>query len=337
MTFEKRIFSGIKPSGNLHIGNYLGAVKQWVEFQNDSSFKKAFYCVVDMHAITVWQDPKKLTEKTYEVAAIYLASGLDPKKAIIFKQSDVFEHPTLAWIFNCVARIGWMNRMTQFKDKAGKNQEQVSLGLYAYPSLMAADILLYKATHVPVGEDQKQHVELTRDIAKKFNHDYKTDYFPLTEPVIVKETARIMNLKDGLKKMSKSDDNDMTRINLIDSPDVIKDKIKRAKTDSEPIPQKIEGLKDRPEVKNLLNIYASVNNMSLEQALLETAGKQFSEFKPILADAIIGKFEPIGQKIQSYLKDKAEIDRILKQGQEQAKEIASTNIKEIFNIVGFTE
>jgi tryptophanyl-tRNA synthetase len=270
--FTPRVFSGIKPSGGLTLGNYLGAIKRWVAMQNDGGFE-SIYCVVDMHAITVWQDPADLTNATREVAAAFIASGIDPAKSILFNQSQVSAHAELGWIFNCVARMGWMNRMTQFKDKAGKNAEKVSLGLYAYPALMAADILLYHATHVPVGEDQKQHVELTRDIAAKFNHDYKCgEFFPAPEPIIEGPATRVMNLRDGTKKMSKSGESDMERINMTDDADTIAKKFKKARTDPEALPSDLDGLKERPEARNLVDIYAGLSNSTPEAVIAEYAG-----------------------------------------------------------------
>jgi tryptophanyl-tRNA synthetase len=333
------IFSGIQPSGNLHIGNYLGSVRNWVNIQNE--VKKCFFCVVDLHAITVWQDPQMLADKTREIAAIYLASGIDSKTSTLFVQSHVSEHAQLAWILNCVARVGWMNRMTQFKDKAGKNAEQVSLGLYAYPALMAADILLYNTTHVPVGEDQKQHVELARDIAQKFNHDFGSntdvyhDFFQIPEPVIATEGARIMSLKDGTKKMSKSDDNANASIFLRDSDDEIAAKFKRATTDSEAIINDVNNLNARPEVRNLINIHAAFLNQKIEDSLAHFVGKQFSEVKRELTEVVISKLAPIREKINYYMNDKAELDKILRAGAVAAKEVAAAKLEEVYKIVGF--
>lgn len=330
----RRVFSGIKPSGGLTLGNYLGAIKRWVNMQQDDY--ECVYCVVDMHAITVWQDPADLKYATRELAAAYLASGLDPEKSILFNQSQVSAHAELAWIFNCVARVGWMNRMTQFKDKAGKNTEKVSLGLYAYPSLMAADILLYHATHVPVGEDQKQHVELTRDIAAKFNNDFKApDFFPMPDPIIEGPATRVMNLRDGTKKMSKSGQSDMERINLTDDADLIAKKFKKAKTDPDPLPDNLDGLTGRPEAKNLVEIYAALSDQSAEGVIQEFAGAQWGRFKPALADLAVDKLSPISTSMADYMKDTAEIDRILAKGAEKAAEIADPILEKTYDIVGF--
>lgn len=331
--FTPRVFSGIKPSGGLQLGNYLGAIKRFVGMQG-ADFE-TIYCVVDMHAITVWQDPAELAAGTREVAAGYLAAGLDPSKSILFNQSQVSGHAELAWVFNCVARVGWMNRMTQFKDKAGSQAEKVSLGLYAYPSLMAADILLYHATHVPVGEDQKQHVELTRDIAAKFNHDFKAEFFPITQPVIDGPATRVMNLRDGSKKMSKSGESDMERINMLDSADQIAKKFKKAKTDPEPLPETLEGLKDRAEARNLVDIYAALSDTSSEAVIAEYAGAGWGKFKPALADLAVETLAPISDEMQRYLGDPAEIDRILGDGSEKARAIAEPIIKQAYEIVGF--
>lgn len=330
-SFTPRVFSGIKPSGGLTLGNYLGAIKRFVGMQGQM---ETIYCVVDMHAITVWQDPKELANMTREVAAGYLAAGLDPSQSILFNQSQVSAHAELGWLFNCVARVGWMNRMTQFKDKAGSNAEKVSLGLYAYPALMAADILLYHATHVPVGEDQKQHVELTRDIAAKFNHDFKTDFFPITEPVIDGPATRIMNLRDGTKKMSKSGESDMERINMTDDADKIAKKFKKAKSDPEPLPETLDGLQGRPEARNLVEIYAALNDMTPEAVITEYAGAQWGRFKPALADLAVAKLAPISEDMASYMADPAEIDRILGAGAAKAREIAEPILRDTYNIVG---
>ncbi|NIY71183.1 tryptophan--tRNA ligase [Marivivens donghaensis] len=332
--FTPRVFSGIKPSGGLTLGNYLGAIKRFVDMQGGQF--ETIYCVVDLHAITVWQDPKELANATREVAAGYLASGIDPEKSILFNQAQVAEHAELGWIFNCVARVGWMNRMTQFKDKAGsgKDAEKASLGLYAYPSLMAADILLYHATHVPVGEDQKQHVELTRDIAKKFNHDFKVDFFPETTPVIEGPAMRVMNLRDGSKKMSKSGESDMERINMTDDADQIAKKFKKAKSDAEPLPETLEGLTDRPEARNLVNIYAALNDMTNEQVITEYAGAGWGKFKPALADLAVEKLAPISTEMKRLMDDPAEIDRLLTRGAERAREIAQPILKQTYDIVG---
>ena len=330
-TFTPRVFSGIKPSGGLTLGNYLGAIKRFVGMQGEM---ETVYCVVDLHAITVWQDPKELANATREVAAGYLAAGLDPTKSILFNQSQVSAHAELGWIFNCVARVGWMNRMTQFKDKAGTNAEKVSLGLYAYPSLMAADILLYHATHVPVGEDQKQHVELTRDIANKFNHDFKVDFFPETNPVIDGPATRVMNLRDGTKKMSKSGESDMERINMTDEADKIAKKFKKAKTDPEPLPETLEGLKDRPEARNLVDIYAALSDATPEAVITEYAGAGWGRFKPALADLAVEKLAPISDEMARMMADPAEIDRILGQGAEKARAIADPILRQTYDIVG---
>jgi len=327
-----RIFSGVQPTGNLHLGNYLGAIRNFVRLQEDY---ECIYCAVDMHAITVWQDPEELRGNIREVAAAYLASGVDPKKSIIFAQSNVSAHAELAWIFNCVARLGWLNRMTQFKEKAGKNRENASLGLYAYPSLMAADILAYKATHVPVGEDQKQHLELTRDIAQKFNNDYGTETFPLVEPLIFGEATRVMSLRDGSKKMSKSDPSDYSRITLTDGPDEISKKLKKARTDAEPIPEKVEDLTERPEASNLVGIYAALADMTKAEVLAEHAGSQFSSFKPALTELAVEKFGPIGAEMKRLMADPAYVDSVLKDGAERARVIADPVIREVKETVGF--
>ncbi|SEK49868.1 tryptophan--tRNA ligase [Pacificibacter marinus] len=331
--FTPRVFSGIKPSGGLTLGNYLGAIKRFVDMQGGEF--ETIYCVVDMHAVTVWQDPKDLHHATREVAAGYLASGIDPDKSILFNQSRVSAHAELGWLFNCVARVGWMNRMTQFKDKAGENSEGVSLGLYAYPALMAADILAYHATHVPVGEDQKQHVELTRDIANKFNHDYKVDFFPETIPVIEGPAMRVMNLRDGTKKMSKSGESDMERINMTDDADKIAKKFKKAKTDPDGIPETLEGLDGRPEARNLVNIYAALNDMTNEAVVAEYAGAGWGKFKPALADLAVEKLAPISIEMQRFMDDPAEIDRIMAKGAAKAKAIADPILDKTFDIMGF--
>ena len=330
---KKVVFSGVQPTGNLHIGNYLGAIKNFVDLQQRT---ECIYCVVDLHAITVLQDPKELKRNMLETTAGFVACGLDFKKSIIFNQSSVSEHAELAWILNCVSRIGWMNRMTQFKEKAGKNKENASVGLYVYPNLMAADILLYKATHVPVGDDQKQHLELVRDIAQKFNNDFKSEnFFPIPEPLIQKELSRVMSLRDGKNKMSKSDESEYSRINLQDTEDEINKKIKKAKTDSQPIPSKIEDLKKRPEAFNLINIYSSITGKTLEKTLSIMAGKDFSKLKKELSDALIATICPIGKKIKELKKDEKYLIGILKNGSNRAKEIAKTNINRIKDIVGF--
>ncbi|MEI4473156.1 tryptophan--tRNA ligase [Frigidibacter sp. MR17.24] len=331
--FTPRVFSGIQPSGGLTLGNYLGALKRFAEMQ-DEGFE-SIYCLVDMHAITVWQDPVALANQTREAAAAFIAAGVDPARSVLFNQSQVSGHAELAWIFNCVARLGWMNRMTQFKDKtAGKNAENASLGLYAYPSLMAADILLYHATHVPVGEDQKQHIELTRDIAAKFNHDYGVEFFPITEPVIEGAATRVMSLRDGTKKMSKSDPSDASRINLTDDADAIASKIRKAKTDPEPLPETLDGLKERPEAKNLVNIYAALSGMTAEAVVGEFAGKGFGTFKPALAELAVAQIAPITTEMNRLMADPAEIDRILGAGAEKADAIAAPILARTQEIVG---
>ena len=330
--FTPRVFSGIQPSGGLTLGNYLGALKRFSEMQNEG--RDCIYCMVDLHAITVWQDPDKLRHNTRELTAGFIASGVDPEKSILFNQSAVPEHAQLAWIFNTVARMGWMQRMTQWKDKAGKNAEKASLGLFAYPALMAADILVYHATHVPVGEDQKQHIELTRDVAAKFNHDYGVDFFPMTEPVIEGAATRVMSLRDGSKKMSKSDPSDASRINLTDDADTIAKKIRKAKTDPDALPSEAKGLEDRPEARNLVNIYAAFTNQTVDQVLAEVGGKQFGEFKPMLADLAVAKLSPISSEMARLLDDTTEIDRILARGAEQAREITVPILKKTYEIVG---
>ena len=332
---KKRVFSGVQPTGNLHLGNYLGAIKNFVDLQNKF---ECVYCIVDLHAITNRQDPKELKFNILETIAGFIASGLDSEKNIIFNQASVSAHSELAWIFNCVARIGWMNRMTQFKEKAGANKENASVGLLVYPNLMAADILIYKATHVPVGEDQKQHLELTRDIAKKFNNDFKCgDYFPIVEPLIPKEISRVMSLRDGMKKMSKSEDSDQSRINLKDDKDLINQKIKKAKTDNDPIPSEINGLKNRHEAANLISIYASVNNINVSKVLKEFAGKNFSTFKNKLSESLIERICPIGNEINKLLEDMHYLNKILERGSKKADIIAKNNLKEIYEIIGLTK
>lgn len=329
----ERVFSGVQPSGALHLGNYLGALKKFAALQHEHD---CLYCIVDQHAITVWQDPKDLAQQTRHIAAAYLAAGVDPSKAIIYTQSAVRGHTELAWYFNCVARTGWVNRMTQFKDKAGKNSEKVSVGLYAYPVLQAADILLFKATHVPVGEDQKQHLELSRDIAAKFNNDFsKPGFFPLPEPLIKGPGARIMSLRDGTKKMSKSDPSDQSRINLTDSADAIAKKIRKAKTDAGVMPETAEDMETRPEVANLVGIYAALSGQSIESVLSEYAGQGFGVFKPALADLAVASLEPITNLMNRYLSDADEIDRILKSGAEQANEIANPILADVRKTMGF--
>jgi tryptophanyl-tRNA synthetase len=331
-TFPARVFSGIQPSGNLTLGNYLGALRRFVQMQDQGI--ETLYCVVDMHAITVWQDPADLRRATRELAAAYLACGLDPARSILFNQSQVAAHAQLAWIFNCVARLGWMNRMTQFKDKAGKNSENASLGLYAYPALMAADILAYHATQVPVGEDQKQHVELTRDIALKFNHDYGVAFFPSPEPLIEGTATRVMSLRDGTRKMSKSDPSDMSRINLTDDPGAIAQKIRRARTDPEPLPSELAGLDSRPEARNLVNIYAALADMSAEAVVSEFGGRPFAEFKPALADLAVAHLAPITARMSDYLGNLDEIDRVLGDGAARAAALAEPIIRQTYEIVG---
>jgi len=331
--FTPRVFSGIQPSGGLTLGNYLGAIKRFVDMQDQGI--ETIYCMVDLHAITVWQDPAALRHQTRELAAGYLAAGLDPKKSILFNQSQVSAHAELGWVFNCVARMGWMNRMTQWKDKTtGKDAEKSSLGLFAYPSLMAADILLYHATQVPVGEDQKQHVELTRDIAAKFNHDYKVDFFPITEPVIEGAATRVMSLRDGTKKMSKSDPSDNSRINLTDDADKIASKIRKAKTDPEPLPETMDGLADRPEARNLVNIYAALSGMEKSAVLAEFAGQGFGAFKPKLADLAVASLAPISVEMGRLMQDPAEIDRILGDGADRADAIATPILDRTLEITG---
>ncbi|HMQ39668.1 MAG TPA: tryptophan--tRNA ligase [Paracoccus sp. (in: a-proteobacteria)] len=328
----QRIFSGIQPSGHLTLGNYLGALKRFVERQNEGI--ETVYCLVDLHAITVWQEPEALRQQTREAAAAFMAAGIDPARSILFNQSQVPAHAELAWLLNCVARLGWMNRMTQFKDKAGKNSEKASLGLYAYPALMAADILAYHATHVPVGEDQKQHVELTRDIAAKFNHDYGVDFFPLPEPVIEGAATRVMSLRDGSKKMSKSDPSDASRINLTDDADTIAQKFRKARTDAEPLPGSMEGLKDRPEARNLVNIYAALAGETPDQVLTQFEGQGFGAFKPALADVAVSVLAPISTRMTEYLADPAEIDRILGAGAVRAEAISAPVVGKAREIMG---
>ncbi|MBY6068719.1 tryptophan--tRNA ligase [Leisingera aquaemixtae] len=331
-SFTPRVFSGIQPSGNLHLGNYLGALKRFVDWQAKDI--ETIYCMVDLHAITVWQDPADLKKSTRELCAGFIAAGIDPEKSILINQSQVPEHAQLAWVFNCVARMGWMQRMTQWKDKAGKNQQNASLGLFAYPALMAADILVYHATHVPVGEDQKQHLELTRDIAIKFNHDYGVDFFPETEPVIEGAATRVMSLRDGSKKMSKSDPSDASRINLTDDADAIAKKIRKAKTDPEALPSEADGLEDRPEARNLINIYAALNEQTVEQVLADVGGRQFSEFKPMLADLAVSKLAPISTEMARLMQQQDEIDKILARGAERARAITAPILRQTYDIIG---
>ncbi len=337
-----RIFSGVQPTGNLHLGNYLGAIRNFVRLQAEY---ECIYCVVDLHAITQWQDPKELAPQTREVASAFLAAGIDPKTSIIFNQSQVPAHAELAWIFNCVARMGWLNRMTQFKEKAGKHRENASVGLYVYPNLMAADIMVYQATHVPVGEDQKQHLELTRDIAQKFNNDFETDLFPIVEPLIFGEATRVMSLRDGAKKMSKSDPSDYSRINVTDGPDAIAQKIRKAKTDPQPLPgpealsESGTALADaeagRPEAFNLLSIYASLTERTLAEAVDKFAGRQFSEFKRQLADVAVEMLGPIGTEMQRLMDDPDYVDGVLREGAERAAALAQPILDEAKDVVGF--
>ncbi|MBV8752271.1 MAG: tryptophan--tRNA ligase [Hyphomicrobiales bacterium] len=341
MAFKELVFSGVQPTGNLHLGNYLGAITRFVALQ---ARYDCIYCVVDMHAITVWQDPAELPKNTREVTAAFLACGIDPKRNIVFNQSQVAEHAELAWVFNCVARMGWLNRMTQFKEKAGKDRENASVGLYAYPTLMAADILAYRATHVPVGEDQKQHLELTRDIAQKFNNDFAVSirdhghgdvFFPLTEPLISGPATRVMSLRDGTKKMSKSDPSDYSRINLTDDADTIAQKIRKAKTDPEPLPSEPAGLKKRPEAENLLGIYAALADSTEEQALKQFAGAQFSTFKTALVDLAVAKLEPVAAEMKRLSADPGHVDEVLADGGARAQAIAAETMKAVKDIVGF--
>ncbi len=331
----KKIFSGVQPTGNLHLGNYLGAIKNFVELNNDDA-NQCIFCVVDLHAITVKQDPKELKKNIRETVATFIASGIDPKKSIIFNQSGVAAHSEGAWILSCVARMGWLNRMTQFKEKAGKDKEKASIGLYSYPVLMASDILLYDATHVPVGDDQKQHLELCRHIAQKFNNDFGVEEFlKVPEPLIQKEFSRIMSLKDGSKKMSKSELSDLSRINLTDDKDQIINKIKKAKTDPLPMPKDVKELEKRPEAQNLLGIYTSLNSSTLETSIAKFAGKNFSEFKDELSETLVDIIMPISEEIKKLLKDQSYLDSILLNGVENANKIASKKIKNIKEIVGF--
>jgi len=342
MAFTPRVFSGMQPTGNLHLGNYLGALTRWVEMQKTHD---CLYCIVDMHAITLWQDPAELRAAIRSVTAAYLAAGLDPVRSIIFNQSQVAEHAELAWVFSCVARLGWLNRMTQFKEKAGKDREQASVGLYAYPVLMAADILLYKATHVPVGDDQKQHLELTRDIAQKFNNDYAdairaaghadTAFFPLCEPVIMGPATRVMSLRDGTKKMSKSDASELSRINMTDDADAIARKIQKAKTDPEPLPGEAAGLAGRPEADNLVGIFAALADKSKAQVLREFGGAQFAKFKTALAELAVARIGPVNAEMSRLLADPGQIDRILAEGGARARQLAAPVMVEVKEIVGY--
>ena len=332
MPFEKLVFSGVQPTGTLHLGNYLGAIKNFVDLQKNFN---CVYCVVDQHAITVDQNPKELRSSILEVLASFIAAGVDHQKQIIFQQSSVAAHSQLAWIFNCVSRIGWLNRMTQFKDKAGKNKENVSVGLMVYPNLMAADILAYRATHVPVGDDQKQHLELCRDIAQKFNNDFGVEFFPQPEPLIYGQATRVMSLRDGTKKMSKSDPSDFSRILLTDEDEVISSKIKKAKSDSELIPDSVDKLQSKPECLNLINILSASLNQKVEATLNSYAGKEYSSLKSDLASALIEIISPIRVEIKNLLNNKDELNKILQSGTEKASEIANPVIDEVYKIVGF--
>ncbi len=332
MSRKKLVFSGVQPTGNLHLGNYLGALKNFVSLQNEM---ECMYCVVDLHALTTFQKPDELRNNVLETVASFIATGLNPDKSIIFNQSSVSGHAQLAWILNCVSRIGWLNRMTQFKDKAGTDKEKASVGLYIYPNLMAADILLYKATHVPVGADQKQHLELSRDIAQKFNKDFNCkDFFPLPEPLIPKNVARVMSLRDGTKKMSKSEESDYSRINLKDSAEEINKKIKKAKSDSEQIPDNLKSLEKKPEALNLINIYSEISETTIEKVLNEMSGKEYSFLKTKLADLLISEITPVGKEIKKLLVDRSHLEQILKKGREKANFIAEENIKNIREKVG---
>jgi tryptophanyl-tRNA synthetase len=338
-----RVFSGVQPTGNLHLGNYLGAITRFVDLQDGY---ECIYCVVDLHAVTVWQEPEDLTRNTREVTAAFLACGIDAKKHIVFNQSQVVQHAELAWLFNCIARMGWLNRMTQFKEKAGKHRENASVGLFAYPNLMAADILAYRATHVPVGEDQKQHLELTRDIAQKFNtdfqrsidaHNYGDSYFPLPEPLIQGPATRVMSLRDGTKKMSKSDPSDYSRINLTDDADTVALKVRKAKTDPEPLPSELPGLAERPEAENLVGIYAALAGTGKEEVLRDFGGGQFSAFKQALADLAVERLGPIGAEMSRLVKDPVYIDQVLHEGAEKATLIAEPVLHDVKTIMGFVQ
>ena len=339
--FHPRVFSGVQPTGNLHLGNYLGAIKRFVELQDKHD---CIYCVVDLHAITVWQEPEELTRNIREVTAAFLACGINPKKHIVFNQSQVAAHAELAWIFNCVARLGWLNRMTQFKEKAGKDRENASVGLYAYPALMAADILVYRATHVPVGEDQKQHLELCRDIAQKFNNDFSARiaslgfgdaFFPMTEPLISGPATRVMSLRDGAKKMSKSDASDNSRINLTDDADAIAQKLRKAKTDPHPLPSDVKELEARPEADNLVGIYSALADKTPEDVLKEFGGAQFSKFKEALTELAVAKLGPIGAEMKKLTADPAYIDGVLADGSARARTVAAETMKGVRSILGF--
>ncbi|MBV5325581.1 MAG: tryptophan--tRNA ligase [Rhodospirillaceae bacterium] len=328
----KRIFSGVQPTGNLHLGNYLGAIRNWVRLQNEY---ECIFCIVDMHAVTLWQDPKELIKNTREVTAGMIAAGVDASKHIVFNQSMVPAHAQLAWIFNCVARMGWLNRMTQFKDKAGKHKENASVGLFAYPNLMSADILAYRATHVPVGEDQKQHLELARDTAQKFNSDYGVEFFPLPEPLIFGAATRVMSLRDGTKKMSKSDESDYSRIAMTDDADAIALKIRKAKTDLEPLPANLEGLEGRAEASNLLGIYAALSDKDKAEIVAQYAGQNFSDFKKDLVDLAVSVLGPINTEMKRLMDDPDHIDSVLRSGAERANAIAAPILREVYDIVGF--
>ncbi len=329
----QNIVSGVQPSGDLHLGNYLGALRNFVDLQEKFT---CFYSIVDLHAITVWQDPEHLAHQTRSIAAAFLAAGLDPDRAVLFAQSSVPQHTELAWFLNCVARIGWLSRMTQFKEKAGTHRERASVGLYTYPVLQAADILLYKASFVPVGEDQKQHLELARDIAQKFNHDFKNpDFFPLPEPLIEKTGARVMSLRDGQKKMSKSDPSDLSRLNLCDDPDTLVKKIRKAKTDAEPLPESLQELKTRPEADNLVHLYASLTRQSPQNVLDQFSGQGFAVFKPALAERVVEVLAPLGQAMKGFMRDPAELDRILKKGGLKARATAQPVMDEVKHLMGF--
>ena len=329
---KNRIFSGVQPTGSLHLGNYLGAIRNWARLQDEF---EAIYCVVDLHAVTAPHDPKELSRATREVTAGLIASGIDPARSIIFNQSMVPEHAELSWLFNCVARLGWLNRMTQFKEKAGKNREQASVGLYAYPVLMAADILAYKATHVPVGEDQKQHLELTRDIAQSFNSTYGVDFFPLPEPQIFGSATRVMSLRDGTKKMSKSDESDYSRINMTDGADEIAQKIRKARTDPDPLPESTAGLAERPEALNLVSIYAALEDIERDQVIQEYQGQGFSTFKKALADLAVVRLGPVGNEMKRLTAESGEIDKVLADGAERAVQLSRPIVAEVRKIMGF--
>ena len=331
---KNRIFSGVQPTGSLHLGNYLGAIRNWARLQDEF---EAIYCVVDLHAVTAPHDPKELSRATREVTAGLIASGIDPARSIIFNQSTVPEHAELSWLFNCVARLGWLNRMTQFKEKAGKNREQASVGLYAYPVLMAADILAYKATHVPVGEDQKQHLELTRDIAQSFNSTYGVDFFPLPEPQIFGSATRVMSLRDGTKKMSKSDESDYSRINMTDGADEIAQKIRKARTDPDPLPESTDGLAERPEALNLVSIYAALEDIELDQVIQEYQGQGFSTFKKALADLAVVRLGPVGNEMKRLTAESGEIDKVLADGAERAAQLSRPIVAEAREIMGFLD